>query len=88
MTVVVPASDVTNAAIQAEITTLSALVTSNAANGAMAMQFSQTLAQLQAQLVVNLMSNACADPGGSSGGGASPSRLTPAGILAACTINT
>jgi hypothetical protein len=89
MTVTVPATDVGNNALQAEIAAVSALVTSNVANGAQAMQFSQALAQLQMQLVTNLMANAVGGAGsGSDGGGSVPSRLSPSAILAACTINT
>jgi len=89
MAVTVPATDVVNYQIQAQIAVLQALVTSNAANGQNAAQFSGAAAALEAQLVMNLLNNNLMGGGaGSDGGGAIPSRLSAHSILANCTINT
>ncbi len=91
MAVTVPSTDPNNYYLQAEITLLTtnqaAAVT--AGNGALALQLSQQLDQLQQQLVASLMANGqYRTPGVGNSAGPKPSFLTASGILAAGTINT
>jgi hypothetical protein len=57
MAIVVPAGDPVNNALQAQIAVVQALVNAPTINPAQNQQNAQTLAQLQLQLVANLMSN-------------------------------
>ena len=83
MTVTVPASDVANFAIQAEITAL----TTQIANSPLHAPFlAQTQQILQQQLVINLMNNAMSGQSGSSP--SVQSHLSAAGLLSSGTINT
>ena len=87
MAVTIPAGDIVNAAIQAEITALTSAIT---ANPLVANALQQQQLALQAQLVMNLI--AAASPDGSGSGNNTPgvfaSHLTPASILSNCTVNT
>jgi hypothetical protein len=87
MAVTVPATDVVNYALQAEITTIGTLITANP-QASNLLQLQQLQQSLQAQLVNNLISGATVGAGGGYGGGSFPSHLTPSGILSAGTINT
>lgn len=57
MAIVVPAGDPVNNALQAQIAVVQALVNAPTINPAQNFQNLQTLAQLQSQLVMNLISN-------------------------------
>jgi hypothetical protein len=80
MTVTVPATDVANYALQAQITALGTLITANP--NASNLTYAQTQAQLQ--LLINLLGNG-ADGSGNQGG---QSFLSPSGALSSLTINT
>ena len=79
MAVTIPATDVANYNLQANITQLTALITTNALDSA---DLNQQLANLQWQLVSNLIANAAGQQGGGT------SILNPSTILATCTVNT
>jgi hypothetical protein len=79
MTVTVPASDVANFNLQAQITALATTITANPLQGASLALIKQ---QLQAQLVNNLMNN------NFDGNATGTSHLDPATILSSLTINT
>ncbi len=88
MAVTVPATDPTNYALQALITTLASAVTANA-NPATLAQTQATLFQLRMQLVIQLMGQYNPAMGGQVlDGGGLPSSLNPATILSSLTINT
>ncbi len=87
MTVTVPATDIPNTLLQAQIAALQTIVTA-AANPAQVPAYLAQLTNLQIALINNLMANAF---GRSNGGNAAlgiPSYLTPAGVLSSLTINT
>jgi len=87
MAVTIPAGDVANYQLQTEITALTSAIT---ANPLVANALQQQQLALQAQLVLNLI--AAASPDGAGSGNNTPgvfaSHLTPASILANCTVNT
>lgn len=86
MAVTIPSGDKVNAAIQAEITALTAFITANPLTAA---QFTNIRNQLQQQLVLNLMAAAVTGTGnGDNTPGVFASFLSPATILAASSVNT
>jgi hypothetical protein len=88
MAVTVPATDIVNNLLQAQITSVQALVNANA-NPADLFANTQLLWQLQMQLVMNLMgnTNSRGNPGAFTGLG-TLSFLNPATILSSLSINT
>ncbi len=86
MTVTVSSTDVANFNLQAQITAVQALVNAPTINPAQNFQNAQTLAQLQLQLALNLLSNYQNRSNGQLGQG-STSWINPATLLSSLTIN-
>ncbi len=87
MTVTVASTDVANYNLQAQITAVQALVNAPTINPAQNFQNLQTLAQLQFQLAMNLLSNYQNRGNSTQGGSASQSWISPATLLSSLTIN-
>lgn len=86
MAVTIPAGDIVNAALAAEITAITSYITANPLTAA---TFAATKLQLQKQLVENLMAHATGGAGhGDNAAGVQASTLSPATILSTCTVNT
>jgi hypothetical protein len=86
MTVTVASTDPANNTLQAQITAVQALVNAPTINPAQNFQNLQTLAQLQFQLVMNLISNY--QDRGPQLGLTTPAWLNPATVLSTLSVNT
>lgn len=86
MTVTVASTDVPNYNLQAQITAVQALVNAPTINAVQNFQNLQTLAQLQFQLAMNLLSNYQNRTNSQLGAG-STSWINPATLLSSLTIN-
>ncbi len=91
MTVTVPASDIVNAALQAQVAAVQTLYTAalvaGSANAAQAPNLLTQLTNLQIQLVNNLMGNAFGRDYGSQASYGTPSYILPATVLSSLSIN-
>lgn len=86
MAIVVPATDVGNAALQTQIAAVQALVNANA-NPAVQPQLTILLDQLQQQLVQSLMANALDRAPGTGNAANKLSFITASGVISSGTIN-
>jgi hypothetical protein len=86
MTITVASTDVANYNLQQQIVQVQALVNAPTINPAQNQQNLQTLAQLQAQLLFNLISN-YQNRSNSQMGQGSTSYINPATALSSLTIN-
>ena len=86
MTVTVASSDPSNNALQGQITAVQALVNAPTINPAINFQNLQTLAQLQYQLVQNLLANY--QNRAPVLGQTTPAWINPATVLSTLTVNS